>query len=232
MKIFGFAYLCTLLLQCQANPPAATTAPPAAAAPVEVQVLERFEQLEPYLRRSSDTLYVVNFWATWCKPCVAELPHFEELYEKYKDQKVKVLLVSLDFKNQVASRLAPFMRERNLQLRAHLSRHAALLRDASGPDAVWWSVLRAAPALGADIVKLSIGDQVAYQADLRGYGDRDIQVRYTVRREDPAPHALELGWADGRVDMDVKSAVDALGEHVTTALRRFERAAANDPALR
>jgi thiol-disulfide isomerase/thioredoxin len=62
----------------------------------------------------SDTVYVINFWATWCKPCVEELPYFEKLSQTYRNHKVKVLLVSCDFKKQVDSRLVPFIREKNL----------------------------------------------------------------------------------------------------------------------
>jgi thiol-disulfide isomerase/thioredoxin len=47
---------------------------------------------------SKDTVYIVNFWATWCAPCVAELPEFNALQNDYKGMPVKVLLVSLDFK--------------------------------------------------------------------------------------------------------------------------------------
>jgi thiol-disulfide isomerase/thioredoxin len=50
---------------------------------------------------NEDTLYVVNFWATWCGPCVHELPEFAKLEEKYKGLPVKILLVSLDFKEAV-----------------------------------------------------------------------------------------------------------------------------------
>lgn len=74
-----------------------------------------FDQFEPWLHRKSDTTYVVNFWATWCKPCVAELPYFEQLHEAYKDEKVKVVLVSLDFPKQIDKKLVPFIEKHQLQ---------------------------------------------------------------------------------------------------------------------
>ncbi|MCU0435136.1 MAG: TlpA family protein disulfide reductase [Bacteroidia bacterium] len=61
-----------------------------------------------------DTVYVVNFWATWCAPCVKELPDFEKLDSAYRSKPVKVLLVSLDFESQVQTKLVPFMQKRNL----------------------------------------------------------------------------------------------------------------------
>lgn len=62
----------------------------------EIPVLN-FEQFEKYLHIEDDNIHVVNFWATWCAPCVKELPHFEAVNQEYKDKNVKVLLVSLDF---------------------------------------------------------------------------------------------------------------------------------------
>ena len=56
----------------------------------------------------SDTVYIVNFWATFCKPCVAEIPNFIKIAEKYKKQKVKLLLVSLDLPSFYPKRIAAF----------------------------------------------------------------------------------------------------------------------------
>ncbi len=68
-----------------------------------------FDDFEPHLHLQNDTTYLVNFWASWCTPCVKELPAFERIGEEYRHQKVKVLLVSLDFPKQIESRLLPFL---------------------------------------------------------------------------------------------------------------------------
>lgn len=70
------------------------------------------EDLEAIFQEEGETLYVINFWATWCRPCVAELPFFDEVQEKYADQNVKVLLVSLDFADDMDSRVMPFLERR------------------------------------------------------------------------------------------------------------------------
>ncbi|AOW21740.1 TlpA disulfide reductase family protein [Urechidicola croceus] len=79
-----------------------------------------FESLKSLLNKKDDKTYVINFWATWCKPCVEELPVFEKLYSEYKDKNVDVILVSLDFPNQIDNRLIPFIKEHDLQPRVVL----------------------------------------------------------------------------------------------------------------
>ena len=64
---------------------------------------------------SSDTLYIVNFWATWCKPCVQELPAFDSLNLENKKSKIKILLVCLDFKEDLLTKVNPFLSRKNVQ---------------------------------------------------------------------------------------------------------------------
>ena len=81
---------------------------------VEVQTLD-FENFEPLLHKNNDTIYVINFWASWCVPCIKELPDFEKLNVKYADKNFKMILVSLDFKSAIDSKLIPFILEKDLK---------------------------------------------------------------------------------------------------------------------
>lgn len=80
----------------------------------DLREFETFESLSSALFKNNDTTYVVNFWATWCAPCVKELPYFEAFNKKYANQKIKVILVSLDFKKQIKSHLIPFVKKNNI----------------------------------------------------------------------------------------------------------------------
>ena len=76
-----------------------------------------YDGLEPLINVNDDKVHVVNFWATWCAPCVKELPYFEAINENYKNKNVEVLLVSLDFPKDYDTKLKPFIKEKNLKSR-------------------------------------------------------------------------------------------------------------------
>ncbi|MEG0850509.1 MAG: TlpA disulfide reductase family protein [Flavobacterium sp.] len=73
------------------------------------------DQLNERIEKGKDSTYVVNFWATWCAPCIKELPHFEKLSAEHKSDKLAVLLVSLDFKSKLKSNVIPFVKRKNLK---------------------------------------------------------------------------------------------------------------------
>ena len=71
-----------------------------------------FDELNTYIKENNSKPLVVNFWATWCAPCVKELPYFEKLNQE--NTNVKVILVSLDFEKQVESKLIPFLKKKKI----------------------------------------------------------------------------------------------------------------------
>ncbi|MCC2546259.1 TlpA family protein disulfide reductase [Hymenobacter sp. BT175] len=85
-----------------------------AARAQQVSVI-KFPELQKRLSRQNDTTYVVNFWATWCAPCVKELPAFDQLSTTYAGKKVKVLLVSMDYASQLDKKVKPFVLRRELK---------------------------------------------------------------------------------------------------------------------
>ena len=56
--------------------------------------LVKLTELQKIISAPSDQVKVINFWATWCAPCIKELPLFEKINQNRKD--VKVTLVSMD----------------------------------------------------------------------------------------------------------------------------------------
>jgi len=73
-----------------------------------------FNQLTSSIDLSNNQTYVINFWATWCAPCIKELPHFEYINENYNEGLIKVMLVSLDLPNHLNSKLVPFVKNNNI----------------------------------------------------------------------------------------------------------------------
>jgi thiol-disulfide isomerase/thioredoxin len=75
----------------------------------------KVDSLKERMNKGNDTTYVINFWATWCGPCVAELPYFTQLDSVSKKEKLRVILVSLDFKKDIETKLIPFIQKHKIE---------------------------------------------------------------------------------------------------------------------
>ena len=85
----------------------------------EVTVV-KYEDLLQVLSQKNDTLNIVNFWATWCVPCVKELPHFVATAAEMSNKPVKLILVSLDTRSSLDSAVIPFIKDKNFVARHYL----------------------------------------------------------------------------------------------------------------
>ena len=84
---------------------------------VEIVSLEQLQART--VNQKNDTLYIVNFWATWCKPCVAELPYFIDAEKRFSGQKVKVIFVSLNYARELA-KVENFVKQRKMSSPCYL----------------------------------------------------------------------------------------------------------------
>lgn len=89
----------------------------------------RFEDIQPLLQKSDDTVRVVNFWATWCIPCIEEMPYFTKAEQQYSDKNVEFIYVSLDFPRYMETKVIPFVKKHNMN---------GLLFLLDDPDANQW----------------------------------------------------------------------------------------------
>lgn len=72
--------------------------------------------------------YIINFWATWCKPCIQELNNINESYKKWqKETGVKIIAVSID-DSRNSRRVAPFVKGRGWDYEIYLDENADLKR--------------------------------------------------------------------------------------------------------
>jgi UDP-GlcNAc:undecaprenyl-phosphate GlcNAc-1-phosphate transferase len=124
-------------------------------------------------------------------------------------------------------------RRRNLFVRRELRRIGELLREARTPDEAWVAVRMAARAVGATAVALHLPEDRAGDPDLlcEGFdeaGPELLRARYSLLPERPGDTHVELGWTDGRaeVDRDTEIAIELLCDHLSGALERIERGGA------
>ncbi len=96
-----------------------------------------FSQLEPMLHQANDTLYLVNFWATWCGPCIRELPDIERVAGEMAGSKFSVILVSLDAVTSLNDRVIPFINKNIIRSRVVLLNDPDFNRWIDRVDSRW-----------------------------------------------------------------------------------------------
>jgi peroxiredoxin len=105
------------------------------AEPVMLRPLDE-AALAKLAKNETEDLLLINVWATWCGPCVAELPEFVTMNRMYRHRKVKFVTISMDEPEQEADALAA-LKERHVAAENYLSKIADRDRFAELLDAEW-----------------------------------------------------------------------------------------------
>lgn len=107
-------------------------------------------ELEQRVAKGNDTTYVVNFWATWCGPCVEELPYFEKLNNENAKKPFKVILMSLDFKSKLKTDVIPFVAKHKIKSEVYLVNEIDQQKFIDRVDKNWSGALPATLILNTD----------------------------------------------------------------------------------
>ena len=74
----------------------------------------KITELEKTIKESNGPL-VINFWATFCKPCIEEMPYFESMAEKYRAKGIRLIFVSLDLQDDYPKKVNEFVKKRKIK---------------------------------------------------------------------------------------------------------------------
>ncbi|MDB5258329.1 MAG: thioredoxin [Chitinophagaceae bacterium] len=101
----------------------------------DIEVI-KWPTLEEYINKKQGKVKVINFWATWCKPCMEELPYFEQIHRDYKDKNVEVLLVSLD-QASMTDKVKASLRKNNITAKVVLLDEVDFNKWINAVDTTW-----------------------------------------------------------------------------------------------
>ncbi|WP_346985338.1 TlpA disulfide reductase family protein [Chryseobacterium sp. POE27] len=73
------------------------------------------QETSAFLGKKNDTLYVTNFFATWCGPCVKEIPHFKNKIQELNGKPVRITFISLDNKEDWNTKVSQFVDEQGIR---------------------------------------------------------------------------------------------------------------------
>lgn len=105
---------------------------------VEAISADEFRQL---LAHQQGKVILVNFWATWCAPCVKEIPEIVKLQEKYKERGLRVIAVSLDEPEDLETIVRPFVAKRFPGFVSYLCKEMDHDKFASVIDSAWNEIM-------------------------------------------------------------------------------------------
>ena len=127
----------------------------------EVEVW-KYSDLHSYIEEDDNpaTLKVINFWATWCAPCIKELPYYEEARTSYQND-VEILLVSLDFVDKLNSKVIPLLERKNIKTKA------VLLDEGNYNEWIEKVDIRWTGALPATIFITDKGEKVFFEQEFK-----------------------------------------------------------------
>ncbi len=101
---------------------------------VQAMTLSAFQQT---VAKESDELIVYNFWATWCKPCIEEMPYFEQVASDMKDKKFKLVFVSIDNFKDSYNKVQRFVNKNDIKASVFLLEYSDQNKLISNIDKSW-----------------------------------------------------------------------------------------------
>ena len=88
----------------------------------EVKPISTVDDIKLVMESGKGKVTLVNFWATWCKPCVKEFPELIKLYNNYKDKSFEIVFISVDVPEEVEPKVIPFLKKQGVDFVSYFNK--------------------------------------------------------------------------------------------------------------
>ena len=126
--------------------------------------------LKKLIRERNGRILLLNIWATWCAPCVAEFPDLVKLSQTYDSTGVEVVAISTDYPDEVDSKIIPFLRKTNAPFRVYVAQFGRQEDFISAVNRSW------SGALPASLIYDSRGKERFFHVGQQSYDDFKHEV--------------------------------------------------------
>lgn len=117
--------------------------------------------LQAIIEQHRGKIVLVNFWATWCQPCIEEFPDLMEIARQFQPLGVEVVFVSIDELEEVNKKVVPFLKAHGVTFRTYVKKTRDDEAFINGVDMTWSGAIPATFIYDADgaLARRFVGQQ-------------------------------------------------------------------------
>ncbi len=101
-----------------------------------VQLLDE-QGLQNLVRERNGKILLLNFWATWCRPCIEEFPDIIRLSKSFRKERLEVVGVSVDYPDEAESRVIPFLKKHRVPFKIYVAKFDRQENFINAVDSSW-----------------------------------------------------------------------------------------------
>lgn len=139
--------------------------------------LTEYKDFENVMANEKGNVVLVNLWATWCKPCVHEMPLLEKLHQNYKGKGLKVVTLSIDEVSKADSLVIPFWEEMNFSMDNYLIAHQDPGAFVNEIDPLWIGLLPTSFIFNSDGEKI---ETITGSMNYKGFERKVLKILNNV----------------------------------------------------
>jgi thiol-disulfide isomerase/thioredoxin len=126
--------------------------------------------LKKLIGERNGKILVLNIWATWCAPCVAEFPDLKKLSQTYDTAAVEVVAISADYPDEVDTKIIPFLKKTSVSFRVYVAQFEHQEDFINGVNRSW------SGALPASLIYDSHGKERFFHVGQQSFDDFKREV--------------------------------------------------------